>query len=118
MLKAAAGLTGGIGGMHDACGSLLGASLIFGVMFGRGFDGLTDRDKLTESLTMVGKLYKWYEKEFGSATCQDIRTAFGGGVYYDARVPWQAEIAQELGINDKCGELAGRTASGPRGNDH
>ena len=111
MLKAASGLTGGIGGMHDACGSLLGASLMFGVLFGRGHDDLADRDKLGESVTAVGKLYKWYEKEFGSATCQDIRTAFGGGVYYDTRVPWQAEMAKQAGINEKCNELAQKTAA-------
>ena len=97
--------------MHDACGSLLGASLMFGVVFGRGYDGLADREKLGESMTAAGQLYKWYEKEFGSATCQDIRTRFGGGVYYDMHVPWQAEMAKEAGITGKCDELVQQTAA-------
>ncbi len=97
--------------MRDACGSLLGASLMIGAVFGRGHDDLKDRDKLSESVTAAGKLYKWYEQEFGSATCLDIRTRFGGGVYYDTRVPWQAEMAKAAGISEKCNALAQKTAA-------
>jgi hypothetical protein len=111
ILKAASGLTGGIGGMHDACGSLLGASLMFGAVFGRGYDGLTNRDNLGESMTAAGKLYKWYEKEFGSPKCFDICTRFGGGAFYDRHIPWQAELAKEAGVHEKCDELAQKTAA-------
>jgi C_GCAxxG_C_C family probable redox protein len=111
LFKAAGGLTGGIGGMNDACGSLLGASLMFGVVFGRGFNDLKNGDKLGESMAAVGKLYKWYEKEFGSATCRDICTKHGGGVFYDRHVPWQAELAKEAGVHEKCAEMAQKTAA-------
>ena len=110
VFKAAGALTGGIGGMQDACGSLLGASLMFGAAFGRGISDYGNKDKVGESMTAAAQLYKWYEKEFGSPTCQDIRTKFGGGVSYDMRVPWQADLAKEAGIHEKCVELAGKTA--------
>jgi C_GCAxxG_C_C family probable redox protein len=111
ILKAASGLTGGIGGMHDTCGSLLGASMMVGMVSGRGHDEIKNRDKLGESMTAVGKLYKWYEKEFGSAKCYDICTRFGGGVFYDRHVPWQAELAKAAGVPDKCNKLAQKTAA-------
>jgi C_GCAxxG_C_C family probable redox protein len=111
VFKAAGTLTGGVGGMQDACGSLLGASCMFGLMMGRSINDFGNREKLGESMTLTGQLYKWYEKEFGSPTCREITTKFGGGVYYDMRVPWQAELAKEAGVHEKCVELAGKTAA-------
>lgn len=110
VFKAAGAMTAGIGGMQDACGSLLGASLMFGAVMGRGISGFANKDKLQESVTATAQLYKWYEKEFGSPTCKDIRTKFGGGVYYDYQIPWQAELAKQAGVHEKCVELAGKTA--------
>ena len=97
--------------MNDACGSLLGASMMIGAVTGRGINDFADKEKLGESITAAGKLYKWYEKEFGSPTCRDIRTAFGGGVYYNMHVPWQAELAKEAGVHEKCVTLAEKTAA-------
>ena len=110
LFKAASGLSGGIGQMRDACGALLGASLILGFKHGRGREEIDNLDKMKDSQALVGKLYKWFEKEFGSATCRDIRTSFGGGVYYDINVPWQKELANEAGIPEKCAELTGKVA--------
>jgi hypothetical protein len=111
VFKAAGTLTGGIGGMNDACGSLLGASLMFGQALGRGINDFASREKLRESIMAAGQLYKWYEKEFGSPTCKDILTAFGGGVYYDFHIPWQAELAKEARVHEKCVTLAEKTAA-------
>ena len=111
VFKAAGALTGGIGGMQDACGSLLSACLMFGAAFGRGISEYGNKEKLGESQTASGKLYKWHEKEFGSPTCLKIRTAFGGGIYYDMRVPWLAEMAKEAGVSGKCVELVEKTAT-------
>ena len=110
VFKAAGAMTAGIGGMQDACGSLLGASLMFGAVMGRGISDFSNRDKLGESMTATAQLYKWYEKEFSSPTCKDIRTKFGGGVYYDYQIPWQAELAKQAGVHEKCVDLAGKTA--------
>jgi C_GCAxxG_C_C family probable redox protein len=111
VFKAAGVMTGGIGGMADACGSLLGASLMFGQVTGRSINDYSNKDKLGPSMRLTGQLYKWYEKEFGSPTCYDIRTKFGGGVYYEMSVPWQAELAKEARLHEKCTDLAGRTAA-------
>ena len=111
LLKAATGFTGGIGGMRDACGGLTGAVMMLGIAFGRGRRDLKSRDKIMATNIRVGKLYKWFEKEFGSATCYDIRTRFGGGAYYDIHVPWQAELAEQAGVMDKCKDLVRRTTA-------
>ena len=111
LLKAATGFTGGIGGMRDACGGLTGAVMMLGTVFGRGQQDLKSRDKITETNERVGRLYKWFQKEFGSATCYDIRTRFGGGVYYDTHVPWQAELAEQAGVMDKCKDLVQKTTA-------
>jgi hypothetical protein len=111
LFKAASGLSGGVGLMGDVCGSLLGASLMLGSVYGRERDEIGNFEKLKNSAVPVGKLYKWFEKEFGSATCRDIRTRFGGGAYYDFGVPWQRELANEAGIFKKCSDLCGKTAA-------
>jgi len=110
VLKAASGLSGGIGQMRDACGALLGASMMLSLKYGRTREEISDLEKLKSSYIPVGKLYKWFEKEFGSATCREIRTKMAG-VYYDTNVPWQAELAEEAGLPEKCAELTGKTAA-------
>jgi hypothetical protein len=84
---------------------------MFGQAVGRSISDFSNRDKLMPSATLTGQLYKWYEKEFGSATCADILKRFGGGVFYDMRVPWQADLAKEAGVHNKCVELVGKTAA-------
>jgi C_GCAxxG_C_C family probable redox protein len=111
VLKAAAGLTGGIGGLYETCGSLLGASMMLGVVTGRGYADIEDRAGLGASMAAAGTLYKWYEKEFGSARCREICTKFGGGAFYDRHVPWQAELLEKAGVKEKCDELAQKTAA-------
>jgi C_GCAxxG_C_C family probable redox protein len=110
LFKAASGLAGGIGQMHDTCGALLGASLMLGLRFGRRRDEIGDTEKLMSSLLPVGKLYKWFEKEYGSVKCRDIR-ARTLGAYYDTKIPWQAELALEAGLYKVCSELVGKVAA-------
>jgi C_GCAxxG_C_C family probable redox protein len=111
VFKAAGALTGGIGGQLDACGSLLGASLMFGAALGRGINDYENKEKLGESMTATAQLYKWFEKEFGSPTCKDIRTKFGGGVLYDTHIPWQAELAKAAHIHEQCAEMVGKATA-------
>ena len=96
--------------MHDACGALLGASMMLSLKYGRGREEIENPEKGMESFLPVGKLYKWFEKEFGSANCGKIRTRFHG-VYYDLKVPWQAELAEEAGMVERCADLVGKTAA-------
>jgi len=49
VFKAASGVSGGIGQMHDTCGALLGASLVLGQIYGRSRDEITVLEKLMDS---------------------------------------------------------------------
>lgn len=111
VFKAASGLVGGIGLMDDTCGALLGACLMLGLKYGRGRDEIDNLEKLASSSEPVGKLYKWFEKEFDSATCREIRTRLHGGVFYDLKVPRQYDLAMADGHLEKCSDLTGKTAA-------
>jgi len=111
VLRASASLSGGIGGQRDACGGLTGAALIFGQIGGRDRASMADKSKMGALMPRVGRLYKWYEQQFGSATCLDIKTIFGDGVYYDSSVPWQQEMAREAGVPGKCVDLVVETVA-------
>ena len=111
VLKASTSMTGGIGRMRDACGGLLGAAMFLGQIYGRDRANIADKEKLGDLMPHVGKLYKWYEKTFGSATCYDIKTLMGDGVYYDSSVPWQAELAKQEGVDKKCDDLVEETVA-------
>lgn len=111
LFKAVSGLGGGIGRMEDVCGALLGASLMLGMKYGRAREEIDSLEKLGDSSLPVGRLYKWFEKEFGSVRCRDICTRFAGGVHYDRNIRWQAELAEEAGLHDKCVDLTGKTAA-------
>jgi Putative redox-active protein (C_GCAxxG_C_C) len=96
-------MTGGIGGMADACGSLIGAGLILGAVCGLGReDGDQGMPKLGASIKQAGDFYKWFRDKQGSANCREIVTRFGNGVYYDFGIPEQAKAGIEAGILEKC----------------
>ena len=111
IFKAASGLAGGVGLMGNVCGSLLGASMMLGMKYGREREEIGNFEKLKSSNVPVGKLYKWFEKEFGSAICHNIRTRFGGGAHYNFEIDWQRELAIAEGIFEKCSDLCSRTAA-------
>jgi len=111
VFKAASGLVGGIGLMDDTCGALLGACLMLGLKHGRGREEIDNMEKLASSSEPVGKLYKWFEKEFGSVTCCEVRTRLHGGVFYDLKVPQQYDLAMADGHLEKCADLTGKTAA-------
>ena len=97
--------------MNDVCGSLLGASMVLSMKFGRGLEEIEDQEKVKSSYLPVARLYKWFEKEFGSPTCRGIRTKMAGGVFYDTKIPWQKEMADEAGLPAMCAELVAKTAA-------
>ena len=111
MLKAASGLGGGVGQMNDVCGALLGASLMLSMKYGRSREQMDDYEIAKSSYLPVARLYKWFEKEFGSPSCKGVRTRMAGGVFYDTKIPWQKEMADEAGLPAMCAELAAKTAA-------
>jgi len=111
LVKAASAMSGGIGGMTDTCGALLGAAIMLGAVSGSGRDDVGNMEKSMEIRTQAGKLYKWFEKEYGATTCLNIRKIFGGGVFYEWHVPWQAELAKEAGVMEKCSDMVEKTTA-------
>ena len=111
IFKAASGFGGGVGMMSDVCGALVGAGMMLSLKYGRERADIENMEALRESGVPVAKLYKWFQTEFGSATCYDIRTRFGGGAFYDFSVPWQRELADQAKVFEQCSELVGKTAA-------
>ena len=114
LFKAASGLAGGIGLMNSACGALTGGAMALGLKYGRELADLEkfeDKgvEKLRASYEPVQRLYKWFEQEFGSVICSEIRKSLHG-VYLDTKIPWQKELAEELGFHKHCSELVGKAA--------
>jgi len=110
IFKSASGLGGGVGLMHDSCGALLGASMMLSLKYGRGREELDSLEKLDNSCLVIAHLYKWFEKEFGSAICHEIRYR-ANGVHYDLKIPWQFQMAEQSGQFEKCARLTGKTAA-------
>ena len=114
--KAASGLHGGIGGKGDVCGSLMGASLMLGLMSGRSIAAsgkLKEHPNPAEDAPtrLVGELYQWFKKEFGAVKCRIIRGKHEKEVdaARDARGLTEEERMQR--IHARCDELCGKTAA-------
>ena len=115
LLKASGALTGGIGGLNDTCGSMIGATLMLGSVCGLGRQDLPGgRGKLWASVVKAADFYKWFKKEKGTVNCREIITKHGNGVFYDYSDPEQSLAADEAGVTEKCIQLvennAGRAA--------
>lgn len=106
LLKASGALTGGIGGLADTCGSMIGAVLVLGSVCGRGRkDGDKGMPKLGASIKQAADFYKWFKEKEGSANCRQIVTKYGNGKFYDFGIPEQAKAGTEVGVFDKCTKL-------------
>ena len=84
--------------------------MMLGLKHGRGLEEIEDKEKGKRSCLLIAKFYKWFEKEFGSVICREVRAKIFG-VHYDLKVPWQAELAEEAGMIDECSKVVGRTAA-------
>jgi hypothetical protein len=109
LLKASGALTGGIGGLADTCGSMIGATLILGSVCGQGRDD--GMPKLAESMRQAADYYIWFKGQMGTVNCRDIVTKYGNGTFYDFGNPAQAKAAWEAGVAQKCAELVQNNAA-------
>ena len=123
VFKAATGLHGGIGGRGDVCGSLLGASMMLGVMRGLSPEE-AEKHKLPEpkgksglpiekgsSLYLVGELYKWYKNEFGSVKCRLVRGKYEREVVAEAGDRKLTKKERIDRVHTRCDKLTGKTAA-------
>jgi C_GCAxxG_C_C family probable redox protein len=114
MAKASIGLAGGVGSMRSVCGALTGSALALGMKYGRDVSALKGpAEKAIEielaALEPVAKLAKWFEREFGSIVCRDIRKAFMG-TELSREIPWQKKWLGELGMHEHCSKIVAKTA--------
>ena len=114
MAKAAVVLSGGVGGMRSVCGALTGSALALGMKYGRDISLLQDPPDEAiaaagKSMEPVAKLAKWFEREFGSIVCSDIQKAHMG-TDLSAKVPWQKELIDQLGMRQHCAKIVKKTA--------
>lgn len=104
-------MTGGIGGMADACGTLLGATQMLGSISGPGRQDEQGMPKLGNSIKLAADFYNWFKEKRGSTSCRDIVTEFGNGKFYDFGDPKQAKEAFEKGVTQKCDQMAADNAA-------
>jgi C_GCAxxG_C_C family probable redox protein len=64
----ALGLAGGVGLQGDVCGVLSGSALVIGLAAARQHSEYARKRKVT--MAVVGKLYRDFEKRFGSVECR------------------------------------------------
>ena len=115
--KAASGLHGGVGGKRDVCGALLGASLMLGLMFGSSVEesGKPRQPhkpgELDTPTRLVGELYKWFKKEFGSVKCRSIQKKHFSEVNAEPGAAGLTDMERMHRIFDKCNRLSAKTAA-------
>jgi C_GCAxxG_C_C family probable redox protein len=112
--KAVTGFSGGFGGLQSLCGALTGAALALGMKYGRDpafLQGPPQEaiEKQNEASEQVARLAKWFEREFGSLSCREIRRAHMG-TDLDIGIPWQKEWVDHLGMRKHCMGMVARTA--------
>jgi C_GCAxxG_C_C family probable redox protein len=107
LLKASGALTGGIGGLADTCGSMIGAAMVLGSVYGRGHDDAGEKGmrKLGESIRQAADFFIWFKGKRGTVNCRDIVTKHGNGKFYNFGIPEEAKAAWENGVAEKCVEL-------------
>jgi C_GCAxxG_C_C family probable redox protein len=106
LLKASGALTGGIGGLADTCGSMIGSTMIMGSVCGCGRkDAENPMPTLGKSIEQAADFYKWFKEKEGTVNCREIITKYGKGKFYDFGNPEEAQAAREAGVFDKCIEL-------------
>jgi C_GCAxxG_C_C family probable redox protein len=114
LVKALSGFSGGIGGIQSVCGALTGSALALGLKYGRDVKTMQGPQEISmqkqeECIEQVARLAKWFEREFGSINCRDLRKSHMG-TDLGMGVPWQQEWANSLGMGERCKEIVAKTA--------
>ena len=113
VFKAATGLCGGIGLIHDnTCSAFTGAVLAIGNLYNRRrehFDG--DKEAKYTNFDLVQQLYEKFTAEFGGITCAHIHTRKYGRPY-DLRSKAEREAFEEAGGHgpEGCTDTVGKAS--------
>lgn len=118
--KAATGFAGGMGRTGQVCGSLTGAIMAFGLLWGRDktlFMHPDEKERLRglEDLEVkIGPLIKGlqarFREEYGGITCDEIQTRIFGRPYASGTPEDREEMDRLGGHSEKCPDVAGKAA--------
>jgi hypothetical protein len=100
--------------MQSVCGALIGGILALGMKYGRDYSFLEGpveaaQKKQGEAMEQSERLAKWFEREFGTVLCKELRKKHLG-TELSMGIPWQNEWANQLGMRKRCSEIASRAA--------
>ena len=105
--RAASALAGGIGLMGDSCGALTAGIMALGLVYGR--ENIENFSELQASLAPARRLYRRFQKEFGSGLCRDIQTSRLGR-FFDIANEKDYEEFERAGGYRECPEVVGKAA--------
>ncbi|TFG01672.1 MAG: C_GCAxxG_C_C family protein [Promethearchaeota archaeon] len=111
VFKAASGLADGLGLTGDgSCGSLVGASMVIGYLFGRSKKHFKSIGKPIKSYELVKELHDKFIEKYGTCRCYDIQKSLTGRTYN----LWDQKELQEAfadgAMIEKCSDLVGNVA--------
>lgn len=110
VFRAASPLSGGIARSGQTCGSLLGALLFVGLVFGRKRLERTDvSEDYQKAMEVAEKVYDEFERAFGTTLCRSIHEKLFGRVY-DLRDPRDVEEFIRSGAWNRCAEVMSKAA--------
>ncbi|MEM1655343.1 MAG: C-GCAxxG-C-C family protein [Nitrososphaerota archaeon] len=110
VFRAASPLSGGIARSGQTCGSLLGALLFVGLVFGRRRLERTDvSEDYRKAMEVAEKVYDEFEGAFGTTLCRSIHERLFGRVY-DLRDPRDVEEFIRSGAWNRCAEVMSKAA--------
>ena len=120
VFKAATGFAGGMGRTGQVCGSLTGAIMAFGLLWGRDLKMMMHPDKRErlERLeaselkisVLIKRLQARFREEYNGITCDEIQTKIFGKPY-SRGTPKEREQMEHLGGHkDKCPTVVGKAA--------
>ena len=101
MLKAVGPMAGG-SRMGSLCGALQGGILALGMLYGAEGDAMSSQETLVESFQPVKRLYREFEKAFGSRLCHEIIQA-------NLDIPEERQRWIDRGGKEECARLCGDT---------
>ncbi len=120
VFMAATGFAGGMGRTGQVCGSLTGAIMVFGLLWGRDLKLMMHPDKkerlerLEASELKIGVLIKKlqgrFREEYGGITCDEIQTKIFGKPYSRGTLEEREEMECLGGHKDKCPTVVGKAA--------
>ncbi|MBD3213968.1 MAG: hypothetical protein GF311_15265 [Candidatus Lokiarchaeota archaeon] len=110
VFKSASGLADGLGLTGDgSCGALVGASMVFGYLFGREKQDFNDMYKPMKSYKLVKELHDKYIDKYGTCRCHDVQKATMGRTF-DL---WSSDGMKEAiksGMLQNCSAIVGDVA--------